>query len=398
MYASLGVEAQKLWRGEWGAQNRYHETGLCLSGEAGAEQYVTKSYENVCNLESADTIKAFDCNAKLAQATGTEGACGSMGYVNTNSGWADAEATMRFLRAKVVAKNRVKFLSVGVERLLFSDGEGEEKRCVGVDLQDGNFLSGDLVILAAGAWSPSLIDLRGRVTATGQAVAYIEITPEEAAILAKLPVQLNVSNGMFFIPPPPPDRLPQPAGQHSKGKFYFKVARHAYGYLNPTTISNPENLSEKMTISLPQTNPDHPLGAQPIPQQALNDMRDYLNTIIPPSSPLSAIPKRPWRHSRLCHYADTPTSDWLISYHPTYNKTLFVATGGSGHGFKFVPVIGEKIVDCLLEKCERRFTGKWAWREKVDGEKWAGDGSRSGPQGMILIEEMKNGAVRESKI
>ncbi|KAE9985621.1 hypothetical protein BLS_006704 [Venturia inaequalis] len=335
-YASLGCEAQKLWRGEWGAQNRYHETGLCLSGEVGAEEYVTKSYENVCTLESADTIKAFDCNAKMAQATGTEGACGSMGYINKNSGWADAEATMRFLRAKVVAKNR--------------------------------------------------------------AVAYIEVTPGEAATLSKLPVQLNVSNGMFFIPPPPPDKLPQPAGQHSKGKFYLKVARHAYGYLNPTTISNPENLSENITISLPQTNPDHPLGAQPIPQQALNDMRDYLNTIIPPSSPLSAIPKRPWQHSRLCHYADTPTSDWLLSYHPAYNKSLFVATGGSGHGFKFVPVIGEKIVDCLLEKCEEIFTEKWAWREKVDGEKWAGDGSRSGPQGMILSEEMKKGAARESKI
>jgi sarcosine oxidase/L-pipecolate oxidase len=350
-------------------------------------------------MEHADSIQAFDSNTKLAQVTGTGGACGTMGYLNRNSGWADAEASMRFLRTKVVAKSRVRFISVGVERLLFS-GEGEERECVGVDLQDGNFLSGDLIILAAGAWSPSLIDLRGRVIATGQVVAYIEITSEEASILAKLPVQLNMSTGMFFIPPPPPDKLPQPAGQHSKGKFYLKIARHAYGYLNPTTIPNPENLSEQITISLPHTNPDHPLGAQQIPQEALVAMREYVNTIIPASSPLAAIPKRPWQLTRICHYADTPTSDWLLSYHPTYNKTLFVATGGSGHGFKFVPVIGEKIVDCLLEKCPKGLSSKWAWRDQVDGEKWAGDGSRSGPQGMILSEEMKKsgGQGGESKI
>jgi sarcosine oxidase/L-pipecolate oxidase len=341
-------------------------------------------------MEQADSIQALDNNAKIAQVTGTGGASGSMGYLNRNSGWADAEASMRYLRAKIVAKNRVRFISVGVERLLFS-GEGDEKECVGVDLQDGNFLSGDLIILAAGAWTPSLIDLRGRVTATGQTMAYIEVTSQEASILSKLPVQLNMSTGMFVIPPPPPDKLALPAGQHSKGKFYLKVARHGYGYLNPTTIPNPENLSEKITVSLPHTNPSHPLGAQRIPQEALNAMREYVNTIIPPSSLLAAIPKRPWQHTRICHYADTPTSDWLLCYHPTYNKTLFVATGGSGHAFKFVPVIGEKIVDCLLEKCPQEFKGKWAWKDQVNGEKWAGDGSRSGPQGMILGEEMEKG-------
>jgi sarcosine oxidase/L-pipecolate oxidase len=398
-YAALGIEAQELWRAEWGAENRYQETGLCFTADKGKDDYVSKSLENVRALEAIElkkrgsasstgkTIQVFDSHEDLVRITGTGGACGTHGYLNPYSGWADAEATMRYLRKRVIAMNRVAFVTIPVERLLFS---ADSTRCTGVQMEDGNFLTADLTVLAAGAWTPTLLDLRGRVTATGQVLTYIEISPEEAEALSQTPTQLNMSTGMFIIPPPSPSKPSSPASPHSKdGKFYLKVARHAHGYSNPTTINHPENPSQgTITISTPHTNPNATRAAQPIPKEGLVACRKHLHAVFPPSSPFAAIAERPVAFSRLCHYADTPTGDFLLSYHPAYSKSLFVATGGNGHAFKFLPVIGEKIVDCLLGSCPVEFAGKWAWTEAVMGE-WAGDGSRGGEKGMILADEMK---------
>ena len=45
--------------------------------------------------------------------------------------------------------------------------------------------------------------------------------------------------------------------------------------------------------------------------------------------------------TRLCWYTDSLDNSFLIDYVPGYSETLFVASGGSGHGFKFLPVLGE---------------------------------------------------------
>ncbi|KAL8637975.1 MAG: hypothetical protein Q9228_004822, partial [Teloschistes exilis] len=71
----------------------------------------------------------------------------------------------------------------------------------GVVLNDGTTLEADLTILATGAWTGSLVDLRGRIKATAQVVAYVPLTAAEADRLAKLPVLLNLSTGYFAIPP-----------------------------------------------------------------------------------------------------------------------------------------------------------------------------------------------------
>jgi sarcosine oxidase/L-pipecolate oxidase len=40
----------------------------------------------------------------------------------------------------------------------------------------------------------------------------------------------------------------------------------------------------------------------------------------------------------------------VVDYHPSYGKSLFVATGGCDHAFKFLPIIGEKILALVLRK------------------------------------------------
>lgn len=55
-----------------------------------------------------------------------------------------------------------------------------------------------------------------------------------------------------------------------------------------------------------------------------------------------------------------PTGDFIVTHHP-HRTGLFLATGGSGHGFKFLPVLGPHIVDILLRLPGARFAAKWRW-------------------------------------
>jgi len=42
-------------------------------------------------------------------------------------------------------------------------------------------------------------------------------------------------------------------------------------------------------------------------------------------------------------------------------RGLYVACGGSGHGFKFAPVLGEIVAD-VFEKKENEYTQSFKWR------------------------------------
>ncbi|MEO1149991.1 MAG: N-methyl-L-tryptophan oxidase [Pseudomonadota bacterium] len=47
-----------------------------------------------------------------------------------------------------------------------------------------------------------------------------------------------------------------------------------------------------------------------------------------------------------CLYTTSPDTDFILGPHPE-NRGLILATGFSGHGFKFAPVIGEMLADCI---------------------------------------------------
>lgn len=103
-----------------------------------------------------------------------------------------------------------------------------------------------------------------------------------------------------------------------------------------------------------------------------------------------------------------PKGDFIITHHPSY-AGLFLATGGSGHGFKFLPVLGEKIVDAIQGRLDPELQELWAWpgyssataaaADDDDGTTativWTEDGSRSGAKGLILMDELAKGGKGE---
>lgn len=383
-YAALAAEAQELWRqrdhpDDLGAEGRYSETGLLIVADLPdpAEQknkkktgldYVRSSYDNVVALAAAgaagaatpDKIQELPTPSAIRAAYGTGGSSGTYGYINRSSGWADAAASMDWLLARVRATRRVRLVHGTAASLLRTS----PSRVEGVVLApSGRELRADLTVLAAGAWTPSLVDLTGRAVATGQVVAYMDLTDAEQARLVRVPTLLNLSSGYFVITP---------------SANVLKVARHAYGYLNPAPSPAGPN-----TVSAPVTHLTRP--GLSIPQSEQVAMRRALAEMIP----WPELQTRPFTSTKLCWYTDTPDGDFIIDYHPDCTG-LFVATGASGHGFKFLPVIGDKITDCILGRTPEAFRGKWGFADKAvrKGRRWdevvTEDGSRGGVPGLTL--------------
>lgn len=404
-YSSLAFEAQERWRNEWwGADGIYHETGLAVvvnaresndgNGELGRE-YMRKSMANVTKLglksgrredggevealdSPADVRRIFNDGTRAARAQGAQdtqqqqhSTAGDFGYVNWRSGWAHAENGMRALRRKAESTNRITFVHATVRRLHYTDNSVRS-----VELSNGSTLAADLVVLATGAWTPALVDTRGICSATGQILTYLPLTAAEQAQLENNPTLLNESSGLFIIPPR--DRV-------------LKVARHGYGYANPTRIPHPEKPAasgEMITVSLPKTHVSDP-GLQ-LPDEGTRACRQFLATVLP------SLKDREFSSGRICWYTDTARGDWIVDYHPKY-ANLFVATGGSGHAYKFLPVVGDKIVDSLMGNTPAAFKEKWAWPKErtLEDQVWTVDW-RGGVKGMILNEEL--GKAKQAKL
>lgn len=374
LYAEFACKAQKAWEEtELGKDGRYSRSGLLLTCERekdGAE-YVTKSFTNVREIFGEENMVECTNSEEVKTLAGTGGGSGSYGYLNKASGWADAEAAMVYLRRKVEALGRVNFRVGTVTSLAYSE---DLSTVTGANLSSGEVLKADLTILAAGAWTPTLLDLSGRAEATGQVIAYLRLSDEEQKRLENIPVMLSFTSGMFIIPP---------------RNNVLKIARHAYGYLNPVSIPHPNpkvrhsDPSAMAEVSIPMTS--HNTPGLWIPKEGEKACRQCIREMVP------WLSDRPFESTRICWYTDTPGGDFLVDYHPEY-KGLFLVTGGSGHAFKFLPVIGEEVVGVLEGKVEKGTIRElWRWREKKveGGQLMQGDGSRSGTPGLVLDELLR---------
>jgi monomeric sarcosine oxidase len=83
---------------------------------------------------------------------------------------------------------------------------------------------------------------------------------------------------------------------------------------------------------------------------------------------LPGMAHAPLIESRVCQYENTPSGDFLIDRHPEIENVWFVG-GGSGHGFKHGPAVGEHVAELITgsaEPLERfRLSGKQTRRKRT---------------------------------
>jgi glycine/D-amino acid oxidase-like deaminating enzyme len=87
-----------------------------------------------------------------------------------------------------------------------------------------------------------------------------------------------------------------------------------------------------------------------VTREEIDEIRRYVAYRFP------ALADAPIVETRVCQYENTSNGDFLIDRHPTLSNVWF-AGGGSGHGFKHGPAVGEYITGQLLDESgpEERF-------------------------------------------
>ncbi len=78
-----------------------------------------------------------------------------------------------------------------------------------------------------------------------------------------------------------------------------------------------------------------------VPKESLVQMRKWLGERFP------AMKNAPLIESRVCQYENSANGDFLLDKHPSIDN-VWLAGGGSGHGFKHGPAVGEYLAGRIL--------------------------------------------------
>jgi len=72
----------------------------------------------------------------------------------------------------------------------------------------------------------------------------------------------------------------------------------------------------------------------------------------------------PVTETRVCQYENTSNGDFLIDRHPEFENVWLVG-GGSGHGFKHGPVVGEYVTQMISGRGEPQPRFSLATKQRI---------------------------------
>jgi sarcosine oxidase len=187
----------------------------------------------------------------------------------------------------------------------------------GVRTRSGQVLRADTFVYACGPWLPKIFPniLQGRIQPTRQEEFFFGLT----------------AGDRMFTPPEMPAWLD------------FTDQRGAYAL--------PDLETRGFKLAFDRHGPDFDPDTGDRLANGLNAARAFLAERFP------ALTAAPLVESRVCQYENTSSGDFLIDRHPGFDNVWLVG-GGSGHGFKHGPMVGE-YVNALIEgsaSVESRFS------------------------------------------
>jgi glycine/D-amino acid oxidase-like deaminating enzyme len=226
-------------------------------------------------------------------------------------GWGIYEPEGGFLMARVACQAVLDgFLAEGGEykqlAVAMRDLDGGSWDCL--TLSDGSKLLADKYVFACGPWLGKLFPetVGSRIRATRQEVFFFG-TPagDQRFNDGEMPVWADHRDPfMYGIP-----------GNQGRG---FKIADDTRGpEFDPT--------SSDRTVSA----------------EGLKSVRDYITFRFP------ALKDAPLLESRVCQYENSPDNNFIIDRHPRHEK-VWLLGGGSGHGFKHGPALGEIVAGLVI--------------------------------------------------
>ncbi len=318
-YMALMEEARDgwlAWNEAWirdGREPLYHETGVVMvcrdpMAPGGFE------YESLRVLRRrGHTPERLDAGGLAARFPAWETGRYVDGFFHAKGGYAESGRVVAALVDQACRTGVTVHEGCRVEALVEAGN-----RVTGVRCDDGAVLRGDFVVVAAGAWTGKLLGLEPALRATGHPVFHLR--PRDPA-------------------PFTPARFPT---------FTADVARTGYyGFpLNRDGVVKVANHGVGLHLD-----PDAPRVVTPDDERRL---RAFLAETFPALADAEVV------YTRRCLYADTQDEHFWIARDPD-RQGLTVAGGGSGHGFKFAPVLGRLIAD-VVEGRATPLADKFGWR------------------------------------
>ena len=311
LYTRWSMRSLPVWR-EFAARisrEIFIQTGvLWLSND---EDEYLKSIGRVLGQAGVEheKLKADDIARRWPQLRFHDVTCG---VLEPASGLLLARTAVQSLVKELVG-NGVEYLPLAAEP---PSGNGKLRQ---IKAGNGDSISAGTFIFCCGPWLPKIFPalLAERIFPTRQEVFFLGTAAGSADFRPpKMPVWLHRTH------PGLPYALPDVEGRG------FKIAFDLHG--------------EKF-------DPDS--GMRTIAQTSIENLRAYLRQYIP------ALANAPVVETRVCQYENTWNGDFLVDRHPDF-ENVWIAGGGSGHGFKHGPALGEYLTQRILHNApaEPRFS------------------------------------------
>jgi glycine/D-amino acid oxidase-like deaminating enzyme len=225
--------------------------------------------------------------------------------------WGIFEPECGYLDARVSCQTVVEAVEAagGKYRQVAVLGDGLESGALsGLSLSDGSRLKAGFYVFASGPWLGKLF-------------------PQTIGDL----VQPTKQDVFFFGTPAGDDRFSDahlPVWADHRGRFRYGIPgsdRRGFKIADDTrgAVFDPTN------------------GERVVSPETLRDIRDYVGFRFP------ALKDAPLMETRVCQYEQTPDSHFIIDRHPLM-ENVWIVGGGSGHGFKHGPAVGEMLAEFIL--------------------------------------------------
>jgi len=189
-----------------------------------------------------------------------------------------------------------------------SPGPIAAHRMDGIRLETGEDLTADAYLFAPGPWLGKVFTfLDAKITPTRQDVFFFGTPAGDVRFDEEhFPTWIDGGKQPFFGVP----------GNHWRG---FKIADDTRGpAIDPTTMN------------------------RQISAAKLESARAYLRMRFP------ALSNAPLLETRVCQYENSTDHNFILDQHPEA-VNVWIVGGGSGHGFKHGPVMGEMVAAAVLE-------------------------------------------------
>lgn len=277
-----------------------------------------------------------------------------VGVLDTTGGMAVADKACRFAlhKARELGAKFVFGAQAGCLQSLCYDGA----KVTGIITRDGKTHKASITILACGALTPVLLpELDGLCEATAGSVVLIKI-PQESQLWSRLApekfptftfnMRAGSSGGLYGFP------------RNEEG--FLKIGYRGTKYTNPIQHPDGQERSTPVTRWSPAECNGSPIGTcfTDFPRHAFGVIQNFLDDYLPELRQENI----PVATTRICWYTDTFDNHFVIDRVPG-KEGLMVATGGSGHAFKYLPCIGNWVVDIMENvKMDRPAVQAWKWR------------------------------------